>query len=75
MKMVSPILGWIIGFAVGMAVFLTVGVWVLFAVSYGFMHSNGSTWMMVYFFGSWIAVIAACVWIAHRVKRAVTRQS
>ena len=52
MKMVSPILGWIIGFAVGMAVFLTVGVWVLFAVSYGFMHSNGSTWMMVYFFGS-----------------------
>ena len=76
MRKVSPIVGWLIGLGVGSAVFMTVGVWVLFLVSYGVMHgTDGGVGTLIYFFGSWIAVIAGCLWLAHRVKRAVTRQS
>ena len=72
-KKTSALVGWSIGLAVGLFVFSTAGVWVLFAVSYGVMHSDGSAGMMIYLFGSWIAVPAACFWLAYSIKRALTR--
>ncbi len=72
----SSLVGWIVGLAIGLLVFFTVGVGVLFAVSYGIMHSDGSigsTGIIIYLFSSWIAVIAACLWLAYSIKRLLTQ--
>jgi hypothetical protein len=69
----TPVIGWILGLSISLVVFFTVGVTVLFAVTYPAMHSNGGTGVLVFLLVSWVAVPAACCWLAWAIKRALTR--
>ena len=69
----TPVIGWILGLSISLIVFLTVGVGVLFAVTYGAMHSNGGTGVLIFMLVSWVVVTAACFWLALVIKRALTR--
>lgn len=71
---VAPPVGWLIGLAVGTAAFFTVGIGILFSISYSVIHGSSSNALItVILFSAWIAVIGACLWLAYRVKVAVSR--
>ncbi len=69
----TPVIGWVLGLSVSLVVFLTVGAAVLFAVTYPAMHSDGGTGVLTFVLVSWVAVPAACIWLAVVIQRALTR--
>ena len=72
---VRPLLGWFFGLMVGLAAFVTVGATILFPIFYSAMHgafSSDATAALVLLV-SFAAVAGACIWLAYRVKRAVTQ--
>ena len=67
-----PIVNGAIGVAVGVGIFLTVGVQILFSITYGAMHSEDES-ALVPMLVAFLLVPSACLWIAVAVARALNR--
>ena len=71
MRTSQPV-AWVVGLAVGLTAFFTVGVQILFVVFYGMMHQENMddgadpTLMIL---GSTALVISLCVWLAYAIQK------
>jgi hypothetical protein len=70
----SPVVGWLIGSAVGLAVFVVGGIPIVFAAAFATGHQpSDDIPSKAFFFAVLLAVIGGCSWIAWRVRRVLSR--
>ena len=70
---ITPVIGWLIGAAVAAVAFFTLGIWILFAMSYGMIHSDAhDATKVIAILGTWVAVLFGTFRFALAIKRTIT---